>query len=610
MALALTGSVAVPVLHSRWAVAYVWLAGLIAYCVALLFGDALGPDWINDIVWTLSSASAALVCFRVARSLRGELRTAWLLIGTGCALWFIGQLHWDYSRLVLGMRLPFPSINQLFYSAFPLCVIAGVLRLREPGGSTSYTFRHFGNIGLVSCCLAATVLLGIVEPALQANIPKFYLAIALAHTLAVAATFLAALYALWTFRWTTGWMPVLLVVIGTGLYSVSNLIYAHALITQTYLPNDLVNLSWPVVFGVLAAAAWEQRWLQQHPQIAPPQRMQARERWLEAIVPALLMIIMVVVAVGSGGTLTPRVLTWAGALFILFAILLGAREAWIQRESQRLTDALVETNEQLQAANAELRLSETRYRTLATELEQRVAERTSQLKSAYDELEGFSYAVAHDLKAPLRAVNGFAQLLEEEVTGELGDRGRDYLDRIRNGSLKMATLIDDLLSYSHIERRGLHVSTINLQTLLDSVVAQYRDEIVERAVEVTVDAEALLLRVDVEGLSLALRNLLENALKYTRDTARPTVRIDTRRQDGQLTIRVADNGIGFDMQYHDHIFKVFQRLHRDAEYPGTGIGLALVRKAVERIGGRVWATSSPGEGATFYIELPKEVVVR
>jgi signal transduction histidine kinase len=269
----------------------------------------------------------------------------------------------------------------------------------------------------------------------------------------------------------------------------------------------------------------------------------------------------------------------------------------------------VATNEQLQSANVELRLSEARYRELATALEQRVSERTNELKRAYDELEGFSYAVAHDLKAPLRAINGFAHLFEAEMDGQLSPQAREHLARIRNGSLRMATLIDDLLAYSHIDRRGLQSSVVALQELVDSVVLQYADEVQRRHVELSIQVEPLKLRIDAEGLLLALRNLFENSLKYTRDRKHPHIQVISRPNDMGVALSVADNGIGFEMEYHDHIFKIFQRLHRDDQYPGTGIGLALVRKAVERVGGRVWAQSSPGQGATFNIQLPKSAML-
>ena len=150
---------------------------------------------------------------------------------------------------------------------------------------------------------------------------------------------------------------------------------------------------------------------------------------------------------------------------------------------------------------------------------------------------------------------------------------------------------------------------MSLPELIDSVVLQHSDEVQRRHVELSLQIEQLRLRVDAEGLLLALRNLFENALKYTRERQHPHVKVQARRNELGVLLTIADNGIGFEMEYHDHIFKIFQRLHRDDQYPGTGIGLALVRKAVERIGGRVWAESSAGAGATFNIQLPKSAVL-
>lgn len=594
--------------QSRWLVVGAWLAGIILYSVSIWLTTDRLTNWINDIAWTLASAAAAGVCFHTARQVRGSGSKAWWLLGAGCTSWLIGQLFWNYNELVLGIEMPIPSVGQFFYSSFPLFTIAAISQLPESRQTSPFTLKHFGNIALVTCCLAVTIVLGLVEPAVQSGVASYYLWIAAIHSLLIGTTFLYALYALWTYRWNATWTPMLLLVVGTGIYAISNLIYIHSLLTRTYLPSDVINMSWLVVFGVIAWAAAERLWLHRHLYTAPPQRMLMRERWLEAVVPALLIIIMVVVAISSSALLTPRVLGWSALLFILFAVVLGFREAWIQSDAQRLTTELVNANRRLYEANTELRDGEMRYRDLNVALEKRVAERTAQLERAYGELEGFSYAVAHDLKAPLRAINSFAHLLHEELGEGITERADSHLGRIRSGALKMSALIDDLLSYSNIERRDLHASNVGLPALMQSVMSEYADEMQRRNVQLLLDVESLALFVDADGLSLALRNLVENALKYTRDAQPPSISIHGRRTSEGILLAVKDNGIGFDMQYHDHVFKVFQRLHRDDQYPGTGIGLALVRKAIERIGGRVWAQSKPGEGATFFIELPQTVL--
>ncbi|MBL8265870.1 sensor histidine kinase [Steroidobacter sp.] len=589
----------------RWGLVYAWLAGLIVYGIAIYVANNAVQMWINDIAWTVAAAAAAYFCFHTSRQVEPERRRAWRTIAIACASWLVGQLHWNYVHLIVGVVQPFPSLNQIFYAGFAVLIVVGVMQLPEARNRERFTLKHAGNLGLVTCCLAVTVVLGMLEPALQnPSVTPLFLWVGVAHTVLVAGTFLATLSALWTFRWGSSWAPMLLLVVATCIYAISNFTYAHALLTESYLPDDVVNVSWLLMFGLVAAAAYEQAWLSKREHGDITLKMQARERWLEAVMPALLIVIMVAVALSSSATFTPRVIWLSATLFILFAIILGAREAWLQKESQQLTYQLITTNQQLQDANGELRHSEARYRDLTTALEQRVGERTTELKRAYDELEGFSYAVAHDLKAPLRAINGFAHLFEQEMQGQLTERAREHLARIRNGSVKMATLIDDLLSYSHIDRRGMQASVVSVPSLVDQVLSPYQDEIQRRGIVMTVVVEPMTVRVDASGLALALRNLVENALKYTRDTPTPRIAVVCRRKDAGVLLAVTDNGIGFEMQYHDHIFKLFQRLHRDDQYPGTGIGLALVRKAIERLGGRVFAHSKLGEGSTFTIELP------
>jgi signal transduction histidine kinase len=174
----------------------------------------------------------------------------------------------------------------------------------------------------------------------------------------------------------------------------------------------------------------------------------------------------------------------------------------------------------------------------------------------------------------------------------------------------MATLIEDLLAYAQVDRRATRATLVSVPALLEQLVGELADEIARRGAQIVLDVEPISLRIDIDGLSLALRNVLQNAIKYTRDASSPRIELSAHVRDGVVRIRIADNGIGFEMQYHDHIFRVFQRLHREDQYPGTGIGLALVRKAMDRIGGRVWAESRLGEGAVFTIELPLSALMK
>ncbi|MCQ8127887.1 PAS domain S-box protein [Methylomonas rivi] len=251
-----------------------------------------------------------------------------------------------------------------------------------------------------------------------------------------------------------------------------------------------------------------------------------------------------------------------------------------------------------------LRQAEENLRAINANLEVRVAERTAELEALNQSLESFVYSVSHDLKAPLRGIEGYSQLLREDYGQALDDDGRFFIANIRTGVERMGELIDDLLAYSRMERRKLDSLTLDLAVLVDQAIKEKADAIAASGAEIVTDLPSVRVRADANGLSLVMRNLLENALKFSAKAERPRIDIGFRLEEERVVVRIADNGIGFDMLYHERIFEIFQRLHRLEDYPGTGIGLALVKKAVQRMGGDVWAESAPGQGARFYVQLP------
>lgn len=241
---------------------------------------------------------------------------------------------------------------------------------------------------------------------------------------------------------------------------------------------------------------------------------------------------------------------------------------------------------------------------LLEELERRVSERTAQLEAVNRELESFSYSVSHDLKAPLRGIDGYSRLLQEDKFDRLDDEGRQFVRNIRQGVAKMHQLIEDLLSYSRMERSSLQNVPLDLSDLVQAVISERSEELERAGTLLRAELPGISVLADREGLAMVIRNLLENALKFSRDASPPVIEIHVRTEANKAILSIRDNGIGFDMKFHDRIFDIFQRLQRSEDYPGTGVGLALVRKAIQRMGGRVWAESSPGEGATFYLEIP------
>lgn len=247
--------------------------------------------------------------------------------------------------------------------------------------------------------------------------------------------------------------------------------------------------------------------------------------------------------------------------------------------------------------------AEEALRRLNDELENRVKERTHALESANQELESFSYSVSHDLRAPLRHVHGYVQMLGNETKGQLSAKGERYLKTIGQASVEMGQLIDDLISFSRMGRTELRMTSVDMADLIKRSIAALELESKDRNIQWSLGALPAI-RGDEAMLRQVLANLLGNAIKYTRKRNPAIIEIGCNGEEqGQLVFFIKDNGAGFDMVYAEKLFGVFQRMHRAEEFEGTGIGLAIVRRIIKRHGGKVWARAAVNEGATFYFTL-------
>ena len=235
-------------------------------------------------------------------------------------------------------------------------------------------------------------------------------------------------------------------------------------------------------------------------------------------------------------------------------------------------------------------------------LEELVEERTSELTAVNKELEAFSYSVSHDLRAPLRSIDGFSQILIEDYPDKLDEQGKDYLNRVRSASQRMAQLIDDMLKLSRVTRSEMRRETVDLSALAQSIVEELQETQPERQVDFAI-APGLTSNGDSQLLRQLMENLLSNAWKFTGHHPQARIEFGATQVDGKEAFFVRDNGVGFDMAYADKLFGVFQRLHSQEEFPGTGVGLATVQRIAHRHGGQVRAEGKVEEGATFYFTL-------
>ena len=293
------------------------------------------------------------------------------------------------------------------------------------------------------------------------------------------------------------------------------------------------------------------------------------------------------------------------------ALLLGAlRQHELREEAEKANVQLVKEVAKREEVARSLEEAKEELRGHADSLENVVVERTTQLRASMGELEAFSYSLVHDLRAPIRAIQGFAQMALEMPRDEIGPCALELLNRVVKAAARMDSLIQDVLSLSQLIRLPMKLTTVDVNLLVSDLVKE-RPELAEPRARITIESPLLPVRAHEATLSQCLTNLLGNAVKFTRPGERPVVRVwseeiaATATSGAMVRLWVEDRGIGIHPEAHKVIFEIFQRLHTSAQYEGTGIGLAIVRKAVERMGGQVGVESEVGKGSRFWVELPK-----
>jgi len=284
-------------------------------------------------------------------------------------------------------------------------------------------------------------------------------------------------------------------------------------------------------------------------------------------------------------------------------------EEKIREDQIELQHLLAETEHSRQALLSvveDQKAAEDQIRKLNIELEERVRDRTAQLEFSNKELEAFSYSVSHDLRAPLRGIDGWSQALKEDYEDQLDEKGRQFIDRIRGETVRMGKLIEGLLDLSRITRLEMNLESLDLSALAQDIWDRSEKEDQRIQYQFTIQPD-LVAAADRNLISIVLTNLIGNAVKFSSKNPHPIIEFGKATIDGNLTFFVRDNGAGFDMAFAKNLFGTFQRMHKQPEFPGTGVGLSTVQRIINRHGGKVWAEAKVNEGATFYFTLSEDI---
>lgn len=550
---------------------------IIIYCVVAYSGvmPESASYWWTDIAWTLISLLAVLKSLQTAYKLNSKReKLAWLLFAIAAFSWFIGILIWDYLELILEVTTPYPSYADYFFMLFAPLFIGGIFYYRAETHQRYTSLIQVGNIGLIA---SATLIITIViqYPLIQQSQESIlYISFAIAYAVVYVAAFLFALYCYWFYVWSQNRNVFLLLLLALAIHGAIDVLYTSALLGNSYGVEHYLNVFWIIAFSVQILAAVEQDYLTQQQTFANEDFDQIGSHKFEGIAPAIALLLILVTFVAFQDNLSDELLpylTIAGLIFVLF---LTIREWWLSRA---LHDA-------------------------AAHLKDQVMERTQELSDANMQLESYSYSIAHDLRAPLRSVISFSQIVKEDAFDRLRNNEREALERIINAGKRMAELIDDILELSRITRSELKKRTVNVSKLAAGVLKEVRDNhnyqhgIVEIEPNIHANSDPRLLKV-------LLDNLFSNALKFTLSTEEAKIKFGIEEENGNTVYYIRDNGLGFDMRYVDKLFKPFNRLHNADKHEGTGIGLAIVQRIVQQHEGEIWVESAENQGTTFFFTL-------
>jgi len=541
-------------------------------------------SWWSDLFWTLASFAAGWRSLQTAkaRTIKYE-RLAWYWFSAAALSWFVGMLVWDYYEVLLQTMVPFPSLGDWFFIGYAICFIVGFAYYRAEKPAREFTMIQISNLGLIVSTSVVLCFIVLSQPLNTSTNSLEYEAYAVIHGIMTVGCFIFSLYCFWFYSWKDNRFSLRLILLSLFIMAFADTLYAFQLLGQRFNASSFLNVYWLISFALQYWAAVEQDALAQEAPKNIDAKGMFRSSNFEAIMPALCLFTILGVSLVFRNQFnnTTFIALIVGA--IAFSAFLTLREWHLNRWESRLMDEVRYANSQL---------------------ENRVQERTEELVNANSEIESICYSVSHDLRAPLRGIKGFSQILLEECAEIVDDQGQEYLNRVCNGVENMSEIIDALLNLTRISRHNMEIQTVYLDELAMEILHSYQEREPDRQVKFEIK-ENLKVTGDRHLMRICMEHLLSNAWKYTAARETATIEVASYVDNSEEVFFVKDNGVGFDVSFANKIFEPFQRLHGQS-FSGLGIGLANVFRCIRRHGGRIWADSQVDQGATFSFTLDSE----
>ncbi|MDI6724562.1 MAG: ATP-binding protein [Methanobacterium sp.] len=562
----------------------------------------------NTITFTINIFAVIALFFAASYCKRSNKDSylAWLLIAFAQLSYLMGDLAWGILEIGLNQDPTLSVANLFYFLYYPLFVI-GILILPKYSDNHYKKVDKLIEIGIIMISVILIFFILLINPIIQLNAPNSFLSLVpLLYVFLDLFLFFSLVVLIFNWLDQINQLPFLILGIGVLVKIITDCIFLYMFSYGTYFSGSLVDLGWiySYILFILAAISQINGTKISFEYFSNKHLLYFRKIHWNIYLPLLLLSLAYVFLLWGNHNLNKIDVAFLEIFFGLILILVILRQIISFKENRRLYMAA--KNELKKREITEMALNKVLIN-LDEEIDARTLELEKlikELKRSNKELEVFAYVASHDLQEPLRTITSFTQLLERRYKGKLDDDADEFIEFIVDGANRMKQMILDLLEYSRITTKGQEFKPVNIENIinyaLDSLIVLIKEN------DAVIKFDNLpIVNGDESQLVRVFQNLISNAIKFKKDDKPPEICISAKKEGNEYIFKVADNGIGIEEQYFDVIFTIFKRLHTREEYEGTGIGLSITKRVIERHGGKIWVESQLNKGTTFYFTIPK-----